>query len=112
MARRTFDVTDVTEILVHWYAGRSQSEVATSLGVDRKTIKKYVTPAIEAGIAPGGPVMTAADWAELTGKWFPMVTDTRLRRTTWPQIERHRDYVADMLKGRGHPGHDLAAVAR
>jgi DNA-directed RNA polymerase specialized sigma24 family protein len=48
LARRTFDVTDVTEILVHWYAGRSQSEVAVSLGVDRKTIKKYVTPAIEA----------------------------------------------------------------
>ena len=42
MARRTFDVTDVTEILVHWYAGRSQSEVATSLGVDRKTIRKYL----------------------------------------------------------------------
>jgi predicted transcriptional regulator len=45
-------VTDVTEILVHWYAGRSQSEVATSLGVDRKTIKKYVTPAIDAGHHP------------------------------------------------------------
>jgi transposase len=98
LARRTFDVTDVTEILVHWYAGRSQSEVATSLGVDRKTIKKYVTPAIEAGIIPGGPVMTTADWAELTGKWFPAVTDTRLRQTTWPQIEQHRDYIATMLK--------------
>jgi hypothetical protein len=42
--------------------------------------------------------MTSADWAELTGKWFPTVTDTRLRQTTWPQIERHRDYIADMLK--------------
>jgi hypothetical protein len=98
MARRTFDVTDVTEILVHWYAGRSQSEVATSLGVDRKTIKKYVTPAIDAGITPGGPAMSTADWAELTGKWFPAVTDTRLRQTTWPQIDQHRDYIADMLK--------------
>jgi transposase len=97
LARRTFDVTDVTEILVHWYAGCSQSEVATSLGVDRKTIKKYVTPAIAAGITPGGPVMTTADWAELTGKWFPAVTDTRLRQTTWPQIEQHRDYIAAML---------------
>lgn len=91
-------MTDVTEILVHWYAGRSQSEVATSLGVDRKTIKKYLAPAIEAGISPGGPAMTVADWAELTGKWFPAVTDTRLRQTTWPQIEAHRDYIADMLK--------------
>ncbi|CRK57714.1 Mobile element protein [Alloactinosynnema sp. L-07] len=91
-------MTNVTEILVHWYAGRSQSEVAASLGVDRKTIKKYVTPAIDAGIIPGGPSMTAADWAELTGKWFPAVTDTRLWQTTLPQIEQHRDYFVDMLK--------------
>ena len=32
MARRTFDVVDVTEILVHWDAGRSQVEIATSWG--------------------------------------------------------------------------------
>jgi transposase len=98
LARRTFDVTDVTEILVHWYAGRSQSEVATSLGVDRKTIRKYLAPAIEAGIVPGGPPMTGRDWAELIGKWFPEISDTRLRQTTWPQIEQHRDYIAEMLK--------------
>src|SRR2546429_106823 len=46
MARRTFDVVDVTEILIHWYAGRSISEVSTSLAVDRKTIRKYVGPAV------------------------------------------------------------------
>jgi hypothetical protein len=39
MARRSFDVVDVTEILIHWHAGRSISEVSTSLGVDRKTIR-------------------------------------------------------------------------
>jgi hypothetical protein len=39
MARRTFDVIDVTEILVHWHAGRSLNEMAGSLGVDRKTIR-------------------------------------------------------------------------
>lgn len=50
MARRSFDVIDLTEILVHWYAGRSQNEMAVSLGIDRKTIRKYVAPA-EAGIA-------------------------------------------------------------
>ena len=27
MARRTFDVIDVTEILVHWHAGRSLNEM-------------------------------------------------------------------------------------
>ena len=37
MARRMFEVIGVTEIFVHWHAGRSQAEIATSLGVDRKT---------------------------------------------------------------------------
>jgi hypothetical protein len=36
MARRTFVVVDITEIHVHWYAGRSKSALAASLGVDRK----------------------------------------------------------------------------
>src|SRR5438105_2026268 len=50
MARRSFEVVDVTEILVHWDAGRSQSEIATSLGLDRKTVKKYLAPVLEAGL--------------------------------------------------------------
>ncbi len=50
MARRTFDVIDVTEIFVHWDAGRSLNEMSGSLGIDRKTIRKYLAPAVEAGI--------------------------------------------------------------
>ena len=46
---------DVTEILMHWHAGRSKSEMAESLGVDRKTLRKYIAPAEAAGIMPGGP---------------------------------------------------------
>lgn len=91
-------MTDVTEILVHWYAGRSQSEVAASLGVDRKTIRKYLAPAIAARISPGGPAVSTAEWAELVGRWFPEIADTRLRQSTWPEIDKHRDYIADMLK--------------
>jgi hypothetical protein len=57
MARRTFDVIDVTEILVHWHAGRSLNEMSQSLGVDRKTIRKYIAPAVAAGELTGrGPV--------------------------------------------------------
>lgn len=52
MARRTFHVVDITEILVHWYAGRSQHDVAGSLGVARGTIRRYVEPAIAAGFVP------------------------------------------------------------
>ena len=65
MARRTFDVVDFIEILVHWHAGRNNSEIAQSLGVDRKTIRKYIAPAVAAGIVPGGPVRSEAGWQDL-----------------------------------------------
>ena len=67
MARRTFDVIDVTEILVHWHAGRSLNEMSQSLGVDRKTIRKYVAPAAAAGIVPGGPVKASRSGTTWSG---------------------------------------------
>jgi transposase len=97
LARRSFNVVDVTEILIHWHAGRSQSEIATSLGVDRKTVKKYVAPAIAAGLRPGGPAKTPEEWAELVREWFPQLADTRLRQITWPEIDQHREFIVAML---------------
>ncbi|MCN0155278.1 hypothetical protein [Salinispora arenicola] len=64
MASRTFVVVDITEIYVHWYADRSKTELAASLGVDRKTIRKYLAPAETSGITPSGPPMSEADWAQ------------------------------------------------
>ena len=80
---------DIVEILIHWYAGRSQNELATSLSVDRKTLGKYTGPARAAGMEPGGPPMSEADWRTLVTGWFPELTDTRLRQTGWPAIEAH-----------------------
>ena len=89
---------DVTEILMHWHAGRSLSEMAGSLDVDRKTLRKYVTPAVAAGIAPGGPAMSQEEWAELVRGWFPQLADTRLRQVTWPAIGKHHEYITAQLK--------------
>ena len=52
MARRTFQVIDVVEVLQHWHAGRPKAVVAASLGVDVKTVRKYVPAAEAAGIRP------------------------------------------------------------
>ena len=89
---------DVTEILVHWHAGRSLSEMAQSLDVDRKTLRKYVAPAVAAGIVPGGPPRSEREWAELVREWFPQLADTRLRQVTWPAIAVHHDYIIAQLK--------------
>ena len=89
---------DVTEILVHWHAGRSLNEMSQSLGVDRKTIRKYVAPAAAAGIVPGGPVKTEQEWVNLVREWFPELSDARLRQVTWPAIAVHHDYITAQLK--------------
>ena len=91
---------DVAEILVHWHAGRSLSEMSQSLGVDRKTLRKYVGPAVAAGIAPGGPAKSEDEWHELVREWFPELADTRLRQVTWPAIAEHHDYITEQLKAR------------
>jgi transposase len=98
MARRTFDVIDVTEILMHWHAGRSKNEMAQSLGVDRKTLRKYLAPAEAAGITPGGPPKSEQEWAELVRGWFPQLADTRLRQVTWPAIGKHHEFITAQLK--------------
>src|SRR5258707_9820755 len=106
MARRSFTVVDVTEILVHWYAGRSLSEVSDSLGVDRKTIRKYLAPAVAAGITPGGPAPSTAQWAAFVAGWVPQLTDTTLRHTTWPQIAVHHQYIVGRFEFPGTQGTD------
>jgi transposase len=97
MARRTFTVVDVVEVLTHWYAGRPKVEVARSLGVDAKTVRKYVAVAEAAGFAPGGPPVSEAQWRALVREWFPFLVDTRLRQPSWPVIEAHRGRIEKLV---------------
>lgn len=88
---------DVTEFFVHWDAGRSLNEMSVSLDVDRKTLRKYLAPAVEAGMTPGSG-RSAREWADLVREWFPGLSDARLRQVTWPAIAVHRDYIVEQLK--------------
>jgi len=92
-----FEVIDATEILVHWHAGRSQAEIADSLGVDRKTVRKYTAPAIAAGMRPGGEALEEGSWMELVRTWFPELIDPRLRQSSWPAIEVFHDHIKEQM---------------
>jgi transposase len=98
LARRQFEVIDVVEVLQHWHAGRPKSVVASSLGLDPKTVRKYVARAEEAGLDPGGPPLSRAEWAELVRGWFPELVDARVRSLTFPVIEPYRDRIKKMLE--------------
>jgi transposase len=71
--------------------------MSVSLAVDRKTIRKYVAPAVAAGMAPGGVALSQAEWAELVRGWFPGLVDTSLRQVTWPRIAVHHEYIVEQL---------------
>ena len=45
-------MTDLVEMFRHWNAGRSQVQINEALSIDRKTIRKYVAPALAEGLQP------------------------------------------------------------
>src|SRR5450759_5179513 len=99
MARRTFQVIDVMEVLQHWHAGRPKTVVAASLGVDVKTIRKYVAAAEAEGIRPGdGLVSDRAGWAARVAGWFPELVDAQARSRTWPELEGRRELITKMIE--------------
>jgi transposase len=89
---------DVIEILQHWHAGRPKTVVAASLGVDPKTVRKYVAAAEAAGLSPGGPPLRRTEWAALATDWFPELVDAKARSLTWPVIDAHRERIEPLLE--------------
>jgi Integrase core domain len=90
-------VIDIVEILQHWHAGRPKAVVARSVGVDRSTVDKYVAPALSAGLSPGGPALSRAEWSELVRGWFPELVEPRHRSLTFAVIHEHHDRIKEML---------------
>jgi predicted transcriptional regulator len=99
MARRTFIVADIIEILVRWQAGLSQSEIAQNLGIDRKTAGKYISAAVAAGMAAKRePLLTHGQWEARVRDWFPELADAKLRQVTQIAIDPYREYIALQLQ--------------
>jgi len=90
-------MVDVVEILQHWYAGRAKVEVARSLGVDPKTVRRYVAAAEADGFVPGGPLVTEEAWRTLVRGWFPAMVDTRLHQPSWGEIAVFHDRIEKLL---------------
>jgi hypothetical protein len=93
LARRTFAVIDIVEILIHWHAGRPKAEIADSLGVDRKTVRKYVAAAEAAGITPGGPALSHEQWSVLARQWFPELLIPGLRCPSFSELARFHETI-------------------
>ncbi|QFS89944.1 Integrase core domain protein [Mycobacterium sp. THAF192] len=91
-------MTDFVEMFRHWHAGRSQAQISDALGIDRKTIRKYVAPATDEGLepAPEEPFDEQL-WRQRIERWFPELTDPSVRALTWDQIAVHQEWIAEQL---------------
>jgi len=65
MARRDIPMNEVVESIYQWHKGTKIQHIAQSLGLDRKTVRKYVGMAHSLGICQGGP---APDEQDLVSK--------------------------------------------
>jgi len=91
-------VLDVVEIYQHWNAGRPKAVIAESLGVDPKTIRKYVKLAEDAGLSPGAQALSREEWSELVRSFSPELVDARRRSLTRKVIEPYRPRIEEMLE--------------
>jgi hypothetical protein len=92
-------VTDFVEVFRHWNAGRSQVQIHQALNIDRKTIRKYLAPALAEGLQPGlDEVFDEEMWRARIGRWFPELVDPTSRALTWPRIAAHHQWINDQLK--------------
>jgi hypothetical protein len=91
-------VTDFVEMFRHWNAGRSQVQINEALGVDRKTIRKYVAPALAEGLQPCPEEFDEEVWRARIGRWFPELVDPAARALSWPLIAAHHQWIDGQLK--------------
>jgi transposase len=92
-------VTDFVEMFRHWNAGRSQVQIHQALNIDRKTIRKYLVPALAEGLAPCPDEVFDEDlWRARVGRWFPVLADPTVRALSWSEIAVHHDWIDEQLK--------------
>ena len=92
-------MTDFVELFRHWNAGRSQVQINGALGIDRKTIRKYVAPALAEGLAPcPDEPFDEQLWRARIGRWFPELVDPTVRAVVWSQIAIHHQWISDQLE--------------
>src|SRR5436189_5323517 len=75
MVFREVAVTEIREVLRAWLAGAGLRRVAERAGVDRKTARRYVAAAVEAGLARDGGLGQLTD--ELVGQVAEVVRPVR-----------------------------------
>jgi transposase len=98
MAFREVAVTEIREVLRAWLSGAGLRQVAAQAGVDRKTARRYVQAAVEAGLAREAGAGQLSD--ELVGQVAEVVRPVRPggHGLAWEQLEACRAQIEAWVK--------------
>src|SRR5689334_22653976 len=93
MAFREVAVSEIREVLRAWLSGEGLRRVAGQAGVDRKTARRYVQAAVDAGLARDGGLAQLTD--ELVGLVAEVVRPVRPggHGQAWEALETRRAEV-------------------
>lgn len=97
MARRSFTVRDIIEVLKQWYAGRSGRQIAQSLRVGRNTISRLIAVAEAAGLHPSQAPLSASEWADFVCTRFPGYARTGIESKAFSEIARLHEQIVQGL---------------
>ena len=91
-------MTEIREVLRAWLSGAGLRRVAEQAGVDRKTARRYVEAAVEAGLARDGGAGQLTD--ELVGQVAQVVRPARPggHGLAWEQLEACQAQIGQWVK--------------
>jgi len=98
VAYREVHVVEVKEILRQWMLGRKLRGIARSLGMDRKTVRRYVEAAEEAGVGRGDGEVRLDD--AVIGQVVELVRARApgVHGASWRKCEEHREELVKWLE--------------
>jgi transposase len=94
MAYSPKGVMDIIEIVTRWHSGYTISGTSDALGVDRKTVRRYVRAALKGGISREKPLPEREKLIELL---LPLVPRNRREMPARCQFEEHRKEIEELI---------------
>ncbi len=97
MAFRELSMMDVKEVLRRWQAEHSERRIAREVGMNRKTVGRYIEAAVELGLARDGvlgddEVQAVAQCVQ--GRLMPDASEQ------WCEVAQHRPRIEQWLAGK------------
>jgi transposase len=98
MAYREVAMVDVKEVLRLWLAGMARKRIAAQLGLDPKTVRRYVRTAMRTGLRPGAGVAALTDEQVAVVLVALKAVRTRPHGAAWVECVRHEATIAGYLR--------------